>query len=542
MLLVPELARRPRRPARTASSSSRTPTATAGSTAARSSATSGTNLVGHRSSASAASGSARPRTCCSSPTATATTSPTARREVVLDGWDAEGPAQRLQRPDLGPRRLALRLQRHPLELARRQARHARRRSARAINCGVWRYHPTRKVFEVVAHGTTNPWGLDFDDVRRDVHHQLRDPSPLPRRPRRPLPADVRPGLQPARLRPDPDLRRPPPLGPASTGPTSAAKAMTPTTDSEAGGGHAHVGAMIYLGDNWPDRVPQRRLHVQHPRPPRQPRPPGTARARATSPSTARTSCSANDPGSAASSCKYGPDGGVYFTDWSDTGECHENDADNAHRENGRVYRRLPRPNPSATWGSPASTRWRWRSWRRARRVGRPPGPSCLREQGAAGKDLGSAHEALVTMLRKESSEACGSGCSGTRMVGGDQRPGSRRLCRPERARPVVEVLACWWTTARPSPRPRRRGVRRHGEDDPSRPRCGLPSCRPSSALPRSSSTRAAIAARILACDDARDPNLPLMVWYGLEAAVPADLPRAARWARQAFDPAQAGPR
>src|SRR5262249_39275096 len=55
-----------------------------------------------------------------------------------------------------------------------------------INCGVWRYHPTlsplpplRKGeseqappiakgglrggrFEVVAHGTTNPWGLDWD--------------------------------------------------------------------------------------------------------------------------------------------------------------------------------------------------------------------------------------------------------------------------------------------------------------------------------------------------------------------------------------------
>ena len=31
-----------------------------------------------------------------------------------------------------------------------------------INCGVWRYHPTRRVFEAVAHGTTNPWGLDFD--------------------------------------------------------------------------------------------------------------------------------------------------------------------------------------------------------------------------------------------------------------------------------------------------------------------------------------------------------------------------------------------
>ena len=36
--------------------------------------------------------------------------------------------------------------------------------------------------------------------------------------------------------------------------------------------------------------------------------------------------------------KYGPDGGVYLTDWYDTGECHETDADNAHRENGRIYK------------------------------------------------------------------------------------------------------------------------------------------------------------------------------------------------------------
>ena len=32
-----------------------------------------------------------------------------------------------------------------------------------INAGIWRYHPTRHVFEVFAHGTSNPWGLDFDD-------------------------------------------------------------------------------------------------------------------------------------------------------------------------------------------------------------------------------------------------------------------------------------------------------------------------------------------------------------------------------------------
>jgi len=32
-----------------------------------------------------------------------------------------------------------------------------------INAGVWRYHPTQQAFEVFAWGTSNPWGLDFDD-------------------------------------------------------------------------------------------------------------------------------------------------------------------------------------------------------------------------------------------------------------------------------------------------------------------------------------------------------------------------------------------
>ena len=32
-----------------------------------------------------------------------------------------------------------------------------------INAGVWRYHPTRHLFEVFAEGTSNPWGVDFND-------------------------------------------------------------------------------------------------------------------------------------------------------------------------------------------------------------------------------------------------------------------------------------------------------------------------------------------------------------------------------------------
>ena len=28
---------------------------------------------------------------------------------------------------------------------------------------MWRYHPSRKVFEVLSYGTTNPWGHDWNE-------------------------------------------------------------------------------------------------------------------------------------------------------------------------------------------------------------------------------------------------------------------------------------------------------------------------------------------------------------------------------------------
>jgi len=31
-----------------------------------------------------------------------------------------------------------------------------------IDGGVWRYHPTKDIFEVVSHGFSNPWGIDYD--------------------------------------------------------------------------------------------------------------------------------------------------------------------------------------------------------------------------------------------------------------------------------------------------------------------------------------------------------------------------------------------
>ncbi len=32
----------------------------------------------------------------------------------------------------------------------------------ALNAGIWRWHPQRKEFEVFAHGTSNPWGIDWN--------------------------------------------------------------------------------------------------------------------------------------------------------------------------------------------------------------------------------------------------------------------------------------------------------------------------------------------------------------------------------------------
>jgi len=38
---------------------------------------------------------------------------------------------------------------------------------------------------------------------------------------------------------------------------------------------------------------------------------------------------------------YGPDGGVFVLDWSDTGECHEYSG--VHRTSGRIYKIHLRP-------------------------------------------------------------------------------------------------------------------------------------------------------------------------------------------------------
>ncbi len=214
----------------------------------------------------------------------------------------------------------------------------------SMNCGVWRYHPSRRVFEVVASGTTNPWGLDFDDYGEMfitncvIPHLFHVVSGAHYE--RMYGQDLNPHVyELLKTCADhvhwdttelwSDIRR---LG------------VTPTTD-RAGGGHAHVGAMIYLGDNWPARyrgsVFTCNVHghrVNHDSFQRS----GSSYVA----SHEKDFLFANDDWFRGLELKYGPDGAVYVTDWSDTGECHEADADGAHRENGRILKvRFGEPGP-----------------------------------------------------------------------------------------------------------------------------------------------------------------------------------------------------
>ncbi len=201
-----------------------------------------------------------------------------------------------------------------------------------VRGGLWRYHPRKKRFEALAHGTTNPWGHDWDalgeaffinTVNGHLWHLI-------------------PGshlVRPHTIEPNPrayalidqhadhyhwDNSKELKLGTADG----------PDVDRR-GGGHAHVGMMIYLAEQWPARYRGklftlnfhgRRVNVER-------------LERAGSGFAGRHEPDmlfAADPWFRGVDLTYGPDGGVYLLDWSDTGECHEHEG--VHRNSGRIFK------------------------------------------------------------------------------------------------------------------------------------------------------------------------------------------------------------
>ncbi len=200
----------------------------------------------------------------------------------------------------------------------------------ALEGGIWRFHPRTQHFEVLCHGTTNPWGHDWNEfgdgffintVNGHLWHLI-------------------PGAhfdRPFTLDPNPHVYELIDMHADhwhfdTTGKWSQSR---DGAANDFGGGHAHCGMSIYLGGRWPDEYRGRLFTLNfHGR-------------RANQEHLVREGSGyvgkhgqdtliAADPFFRGMEISYGPDGNMYVIDWSDTGECHEHTG--VHRTSGRIYR------------------------------------------------------------------------------------------------------------------------------------------------------------------------------------------------------------
>jgi putative membrane-bound dehydrogenase-like protein len=199
-----------------------------------------------------------------------------------------------------------------------------------INAGIWRYHPTVHVFEVFAHGTSNPWGFVFDERG----HAFLTSCVIPHL------YHVIPGARYERqagshFNPDTyddiktiaDHRHY--LGANPHGGNGR-------SDS-AGGGHAHAGALIYQGGVWPETY-RNSILMNNIHGARLNRDVLTPQGSGFVGSHAPDFLLANDRWSQIVSLKTGPDGQMYMIDWYDKNQCHDRNFNIHDRTNGRIFK------------------------------------------------------------------------------------------------------------------------------------------------------------------------------------------------------------
>jgi putative membrane-bound dehydrogenase-like protein len=389
-----------------------------------------------------------------------------------------------------------------------------------LNCGVWRYDPVSKRFEVVANGTTNPWGIDFDDygqmfITNCVIAHLWHVIPGAHFERM-FGQDLNPYVYGLMKTCADHIHWAGGAWTSSRGGKGA--------HSEAGGGHAHCGCMVYLGDNWPDRyrngVFTCNLHgnrVNHDTLKRH----GSGYVAGHAPDF----LFANDTWFRGVAIKYGPDGGVYVADWTDTGECHN--YVQVDRSNGRIYKVTygtvkPWHGDLAKLSDAELVRLQLHrnDWfvQHARRI--------LHERAAAGKLAADTHDRLKKVLEDNPNVTRKLRALWALYVTGGLGPKLMLdlLSSPE------ETIRGW--TVRLALEDRRGSPALLGRlaelarKDPS-PFVRLHLASGLQRLP--AADRWAIAEGLVGhAEDAADANLPLMIWYGVEPLVEADVERAAR--------------
>jgi putative membrane-bound dehydrogenase-like protein len=199
-----------------------------------------------------------------------------------------------------------------------------------INAGIWRYHPTKHTFEVFCHGTSNPWGLDYNEhgeffieacVIPHMWHMIQGG-----RYQRQGGTHFNPytfdDIKTIALHRHY-------LGATPHGGNGK-------SDS-AGGGHAHCGLMCYQGGAWPKEYHGKlfmgnlhghRLNVDVLKPK------GSGYEADRNPDFLLS----NDKWFMPITIMGGPDGNVYVSDWYDQQICHLPQPEKWDRTNGRIYK------------------------------------------------------------------------------------------------------------------------------------------------------------------------------------------------------------
>lgn len=245
-----------------------------------------------------------------------------------------------------------------------------------INGGVWRYHPTRREFEVVAHGFSNPWGIDHD-----AKGQLL------------ISACVIPHLWH--------------VVPGGIYHRQGGQHFNPyvysdiTTIADHRHRSAHGGARVYLSDAFPashhGRIFMANIHEHAVL--------SDVLVRAGSGFTAHHGDDfllANNAQFVGFSLEIGPDGALYVLDWHDADICGQ---EVLHKETGRIFRVAPRASLAEAWDGRyadlqtlsdaqlVDLQTRRSAWhaRRARLI--------LQQRAAAGALHAGTHERLRAMFR-----------------------------------------------------------------------------------------------------------------------------------------------